>query len=85
MLTPEGTFAELDGGLLSRFAHRWRIMVYSVSDLDGWRWIQLALQGQPEYTLTIKTPASAPTGDVLHTLSSWLARPSKTERILSVA
>jgi hypothetical protein len=83
--TPETTFAELDGGLLSRFAHRWRIMVYSVTDHDGWRWIQLALEGQPDYTLTVKTLASAPTAAVLQALSSWLARPRKSDRILSVA
>jgi hypothetical protein len=81
----ERTFAELDGGLLSRFAHRWRIMVYSVTDHDGWRWIQLALKGQPEYTLTVKTAASAPTAAILQALSSWVAKPRPSERVLSVA
>jgi len=86
VLTSEQLFDALDGRTVSVFHRTWRINVYSISEDAGWRWLQLGLDGQPDdYTVTVRTSPHDGVEDTMQALSSWLARPSKTHRVLNVA
>jgi hypothetical protein len=78
-------FDALDGEVIRVFQRSWLVRVYSVWDDAGYRWLQLALEGTPQYTATIQmSPFDSP-DDMLRRLSSWLGNPAKTRHILTVA
>jgi hypothetical protein len=85
ILSCEQLFEALDGRTISVFHRTWRINIYSICEEAGWRWLQIGLDGQPDYTVTVRTSPHDTLAETLHALSSWLARPSKTQRVLSVA
>ena len=55
---------------------KWRVEIYSIRDLGGVRWIQLALNGLPRHMLVLKLAAGGGVRPVLRAVSSWLASPS---------
>ena len=81
----ERLFEGLDGHTISGAAGTWRVRVYSICEEPGAWWLQLALEGKPEYTITIRTPPLETAPDTLCRLSRWLANPSGAEGVLTLA
>src|SRR5262245_765170 len=52
----ERLFEGLDGHTISGFGGAWQVRVYSICEEPGAWWLQLALEGTPEYTVTLRTP-----------------------------
>jgi hypothetical protein len=69
-------FIALDGRDLTLAGGRWRIEVFSVSECDGQRWVQLALSGEKNGMLTMKVSPSDGAGRVLMGISSWIGEPA---------
>ena len=65
-------FVALDGRDLTIGGGQWRIEVFSVSECDGDRWVQLALSGEKHGMLTMKVSTSDGAGRVLLGISSWI-------------
>ena len=84
-LTQEHLFDALDGQIVRVFHRTWRVHVYSIWEENGFRWLQLSLDGETPYTATLQTSPLAGADQTLRRLSAWLAKPSKTHHILSVA
>ncbi len=81
----ERLFEGLDGHTISGAEGTWRVRVYSICEEPGAWWLQLALEGRPEYTITIRTPLLETAPDTLCRLSRWLASPSQADETLTVA
>jgi hypothetical protein len=81
----ERLFEGLDGHTISGAGGTWRVRVYSICEEPGAWWLQLALEGKPEYTITIRTPLLETAPDTLGRLSRWLAGRSQTDEVLTVA
>ena len=80
----ERLFDALDGQVIKRAHSSWHVRVYSISEVKGLWWLQLSLEGDPDYTVSMQA-ALAETGEqTLARLSNWLANPSKTHDALSV-
>jgi hypothetical protein len=84
-LSAERMFDALDGRMITVGGQQWRLEVYSVCDQDGWRWIQLSLEGEPHYALTMRLSLREGIKHVVLALSGWLANPSPGRAILKVA
>ncbi|HUL72419.1 MAG TPA: hypothetical protein VLT86_04920 [Vicinamibacterales bacterium] len=82
---PERLRAGLDGRAVTVSGRNWRIEVYSVSDWSGRRWVQLALEGDPHYMLTLNLSAGAGVQRALAALASCLANPGDAQGIFNVA
>jgi hypothetical protein len=81
----ERLFEGLDGHTISGIGGTWRVRVYSICEEPGAWWLQLALEGKPEYTITVRTPLLETAPDTLGRLSHWLASPSQAKEVLTVA
>ena len=81
---PDQLFSGLDGRAINVARRRWILEVFSVLEQHGWRWIQLTLSGEPQYTLILRLTPGEGAVHALSLLSSWLVNPSGTRRILSV-
>ena len=84
-VTGERLFDALDGYTIRVFHNTWRIHVYSIWEEAGFRWLQLALEGETPYTATLQMSPLAGADQTVRRLSAWLAKPSKTHHLLSVA
>ena len=84
-LSAEELFDALDGEVIKVFQRSWQVHVYSIWESDGFRWLQLSLEGSPHYTATVQLSPSDSAEEMLRRLSSWLANPAKTRHILTVA
>jgi hypothetical protein len=82
---PERLWEALEGRAITVLDQSWRVMVYSVLDYAGRRWVQLALEGEPHYMLTLNLAVGAGTQRTLMALTSCLANPSSAVGILNVA
>jgi hypothetical protein len=51
---PDELFAELDHMEIAAGEGRWRVEVFSISDQEGQRWIQLAVRGRTEQMITLR-------------------------------
>jgi len=71
-------FQALDGRSVSVHSRSWRIEITGIFEQDGSSWIQLTLQGTPSYNLAVKFGAYETAAEVVETLRSWLAYPSKS-------
>ena len=71
----EELFSAVDGHELAVFDRRWTVEVFSVAEINGARFIQLALRGISDHMLTLRVrpPAGAP--DVFSRLLTWLRPP----------
>jgi hypothetical protein len=83
--TREAVFHALDGREVGLRGTRWRIEVFSVLDLGGHRFVQLAVNGPTLYMLTLRMKPGAQARHVVPKLLPWLARPTSSGEILDVA
>ena len=81
----ERLFEGLDGHTISSTSGTWQVRVYSICEEPGAWWLQLSLDGNPEYTITMRTPLAETASDTLCRLSNWLASPSRADETLTVA
>jgi hypothetical protein len=81
---PETVFSALDGRELIVLGRRWKTEVFSVCELGGCRYVQLSLQGEQQYMLTLRVASSADIKQLVPRLLSWLAHPSSSGEILDV-
>jgi len=85
VVRPERLREALDGRAVTVLGRSWRLEVYSVLDYAGRRWVQLALEGEPHYMLTLNLAVGAGAHRTLMALASCLANPSESFGILNVA
>ncbi len=85
LVHPERLRAGLDGRAVTVSGHSWRVEVYSVLDCAGRRWVQLALEGEPHYMLTLNLVMGAGVQRALLALASCLANPSDPTGTLNIA
>jgi hypothetical protein len=78
-------FAALDGHIIGLFEHSWQIRVYSILEQRNSRWLQLSLEGDPDFTLTVRTSVTDDADQTVRVLSDWLAHPGDSDTVLSVA
>ena len=77
-------FQALDGRSVSVHSRGWRIEITGIFEQEGSSWIQMTLQGTPAYDVAVKIGAYESAAEVVETLRSWLAYPSKSAgRVLS--
>ena len=85
----EDIFQALDGTTVCVLHQSWQVTVYSICEEDGQRWIQIGLRGNEQAedhrTLTLCIRATENARHAIRILSSWLANPLETGRILNVA
>src|SRR5207249_8448750 len=78
-------FHALDGRSLTVSYRRWRIEIYGMFEQQGWRWVQLALRGDPEHAVIVRVLPHDGEMQVVAALSSWLANPSIShDQVLNV-
>ncbi len=82
---PKRVFAALDGRELLVSGRRWRIEVFSVRDLAGLRWIQLAIKGTSRMTFALKLDAGAGVRRAVEAVSSLLMSPAQRSDMSNVA
>ena len=82
---PERLREALEGQAVTVSGQSWRLEVYSVLDYAGRRWVQLALEGEPHYMLTLNLAVGAGAQRALMALAACLANPSDAVGILNVA
>jgi hypothetical protein len=73
-----GLLQALDGRSVSVHSRSWRIEITGIFEQEGSSWIQLTLQGTPSYDVAVKIGAYETATEVVETLRSWLAYPSKS-------
>jgi hypothetical protein len=69
-------FSELDNLELFNGDQHWRVEVFSVSDQNNYRWVQVVVHGEPDRMLTLRLPAGARADCAIPALSERLAHPS---------
>jgi hypothetical protein len=75
-MTPEQLYKALDGRVLSVGRQIWRIHVFSVVDDDkGQRWVQLAMRGEPDYSVMLQLAPTTGVGHAILALVRWLYHP----------
>jgi hypothetical protein len=84
-LAPEALFSALDGRRLSVSQQNWLVEVYSVYDDAESRWVQLALQGPPQHTVTVRMALNDSVDHIVDAVEAWLSHPSPTHKVLDVA
>lgn len=84
-VAPRRLFAALDGRELLVSGRRWRIEVFSVRDLAGLRWIQLALKGKSRQTFALKLDAGAGVRRVVEAVTTQLSSPAQLGDMSNVA
>jgi hypothetical protein len=82
--TPEDLFNALDGRELIVLGQRWKVEVFSVCALGGCRYMQLSLQGDQQYMLTLRVTTGAEIPHLVPKLIAWLAHPSSSGEILEI-
>jgi hypothetical protein len=82
---PRRLFAALDGRELLVSGRRWRIEVFSVRDLAGLRWVQLALKGKSRLTFALKLDAGAGVRRVVDAVITQVSNPAPLSDISNVA
>jgi hypothetical protein len=68
-------FTQLHGREVAVHGRRWRLEVYSISDVGDARWIQFGLNGLPRHMLSLKVGRVDGLSSVLRVVSTWLADP----------
>jgi hypothetical protein len=83
---PEALFSALDGREMIVLGRRWRIAVFSVCELSGWRYVQLALEAPGHYMmLTLRVATGADIRELIPRLLGWLAHPTPSGEILEIS
>ncbi len=81
----ERLFQGLDGKAIQVNGRSWQIRVYSICQEPGVWWLQLSLDGDPEYTVTMRTSAFQTAHDTMSRLSGWLSDPSLADETYATA
>jgi hypothetical protein len=79
----ERLFEGLDGHTINRRGRTWQVRVYSICEEPGAWWLQVALEGDPEYTITFRTPLLETAPETLSRLALWLET-SEAEATLTI-
>ena len=66
--------AELDGRTIRIDAREWQVTSRE-HRMDGHRWVQICLAGEPSYAVLLKMAGSAQACDAILALEWWLADP----------
>ena len=75
-LPPDELFQALDGRVVSVGRSRWTVEVFSIfDDSNGQRWVQLAMRGDPDYPITLRTAPTTPVGRAVLAIVGWLYDP----------
>jgi hypothetical protein len=82
---PRRLFAALDGRELLVAGLRWRVEVFSVRDLAGLRWVQLALKGKSRQTFALKLDPGAGVQRAVEAVVSRITSPAPLSDISNVA
>jgi hypothetical protein len=77
----ERLFEGLDGQSIVVGSSTWQVRIYSICDEPAAWWLQLQLDGDPKYTITMRTPRFQTAHEMLHRLASWLTDPRADEAI----
>jgi len=80
---PDEFFNALDGQRLLVGGHAWSVCVFSVTDANENRWVQLALEGGDRKVVTLCLEPSHDLGKAFASLSSFLADPHAAPNVLS--
>jgi len=81
----ERLFAALDGRDLVVSGEAWHLEVYSVCEQAGRRWVQLAIDGQQRYMLTLALATGSGVRQAVRAVNEWLAAPTGQYQTLHVA
>lgn len=84
-VAPRRLFAALDGRELLVSGRRWKIEVFSVRDLSGLRWVQLALKGKSRLTFALSLDPGAGVRRVVEAVTSQLSSPAQLSDMSNVA
>jgi hypothetical protein len=82
---PKRLFAALDGRELLVSGRRWKVEVFSVRDLAGLRWIQLAIKGKSRLTFALKLDPGAGVHRAVEAVTSQLMSPTPLGDMSNVA
>lgn len=82
-LPPDELFAALDGQCLSVDGRAWNIYVFSVTDMNDNRWVQLALEGRHRRVLTLRLPPSHHREEAFASLCCFLTDPLANQDVYS--
>jgi hypothetical protein len=75
----ERLFEGLDGHTINRRGRTWEVRVYSICEEPGAWWVQLGLEGDPEYTITFRIPLLETAPETLCRLSQCLDSASQSD------
>jgi hypothetical protein len=82
IVDPDELFAELDNLEIAAGSGQWRVEVFSISDHDDHRWIQLVVRGESEHMVTLRVLPGTRLEDALPSLSAWLADGAEGSHII---
>ena len=82
IVDPDELFAELDNLEIAAGGGNWRVEVFSISDHQDHRWIQLVVHGETEHMITLRVLPGARLDDALPALSEWLAAPATRPHVI---
>ena len=82
-IPPEEIFKGLDGHCLSVDGREWNVCVFSVSDTNESRWVQLALEGRNRQVLTLRLAPSQNPQQAVASLFCFLTDPLATPDVYS--
>jgi hypothetical protein len=82
IVDPDQVFAELDNLELAAGDGHWRVEVFSVTDQEQHRWVQISVVGERDYMLTLRLPAGAGASSAIPALTGWLKEPSAISHIV---
>ena len=83
VVPPDDFFSALDGQSLSVDGRDWSVCVFSVTDTNDKRWVQLALEGRDRKVLTLRLVTSHDLEEAVASLSCFLIDPLGTTDVLS--
>ena len=84
-VAPRRLFAALDGRELLIAGLRWRVEVFSVRDLAGLRWVQLALMGTSRQTFALRLDPGAGVRRAAEAAVAQLTSPTQRSEMSNVA
>ncbi len=81
---PKALFTALDGRELALRGCLWRVEVFSVSEISGRHYVQLAVRGESDHMLTLRVMPHAEIRQVILSLLAWLEHPGAVGEIVDV-
>jgi hypothetical protein len=82
VVDPDELFAELDNLEIAAGGGQWRVEVFSISDQEDHRWIQLIVRGSAEHMITLRLLPGARLEDAVPALSDWLSAADHDSHII---